>query len=387
MNRSLKVYLSVVLIGFLSGCSAFDLSTVNGSFESSIEEHPISLKCDLCNSEIIAYPDSFLFCNRYAPHVCKKCDADLDRSESLNYLFLTDFHADSQEQVKQTNLILQNAVEFINNYDYVDFLCVGGDLITRSLDSKAEWDQWFRNILDPLLLCEKPVFILNGNHDDNSYDGGKEVISSSEYIEYILNKYINVDAHFDNEHQDKKYYYYDLQKKETTYRIVCLDSSDRPETTNNSDYWGYSEAQNNWLETTVFSEKDYKYVFLSHMSIEEKYNAFHVPLKFGAEIYRTIENTSKHYDVLVSSFGHLHLYLLEKNGFGLTYTCTPTLLFGGNAPLYDGQTVYPGLNDPTIGVKTVDKTELDYSYSLISAEDSLIRHFSIGAGPNETITR
>ena len=68
---------------------------------------------------------------------------------------------------------LQNQLKWIvkmaNENDDIDFVVVGGDTTTGMYGSKEQCVTWTQAALDPLLECEKPVFVLMGNHDDNSY--------------------------------------------------------------------------------------------------------------------------------------------------------------------------------------------------------------------------
>ena len=367
-----------------------DASTdgISSIFNSSSEM--IDVLCDCCNSLFSVEPkylDNYL----KAPHICCDCNLKLVNDDSINYLFITDIHADNEEQAKATNSLLTNVVEYLNNYDGIDFLCIGGDLTSLYFENETEWTLWIEKLLSPLKKCKKPLFILNGNHDDNSNWNSSVnqdtafIVSPKKFNEIVLNKFVNVDIMHDEDYYNSEYYYYDLCKNGTRYRIVCLDSNDCPEHRNNSWYWGFTERQIKWLKNVVFTDNNCKYVVLSHMSIEQRFNVCQTVVHYEKEVKDIIESFYNKYDLLVHSFGHLHLELLMKNDFGLPYSCTTTLFKGGVNSKFDGQQIYEELNDKSIEYETIDKTLIDYSYDLLSVNGLSVKRFAVGAGKNKEI--
>ncbi|MBQ9769689.1 MAG: metallophosphoesterase, partial [Clostridia bacterium] len=89
-------------------------------------------------------------------------------SETVNYLFITDIHFSSTDR---TSLLKQAALmaKMANENDDIDFIVIGGDTTTGMSDSKEACVTATQTALDPFLASTKPVFVLMGNHDDNSY--------------------------------------------------------------------------------------------------------------------------------------------------------------------------------------------------------------------------
>lgn len=79
-----------------------------------------------------------------------------------------------------------------------------------------------------------PVFVLMGDHDDNSYhllssDSSDTVLNTNAIITNLDWQKNMIDVYSPDAVQDKnadnsKYYYYDLTAKKT--RVICLDSLD-----------------------------------------------------------------------------------------------------------------------------------------------------------------
>ena len=158
----------------------------------------------------------------------------------------------------------------------------------------------------------RSVFVLVGNHDDNCYGEVKDdvtleqlnarIMTNDKWQAAIIDKYVNrtlADGTVIKVTQDEdpykdvvnsKYYYYDLEGKNT--RIICLNASDyeyaydengeftlihntstsanvRSNTYNGYTFWGYSKYQMEWLaEEALGTLPDgYNVVVLSHMAI------------------------------------------------------------------------------------------------------------------------
>ena len=97
-----------------------------------------------------------------------------NRKEYVSYLFVTDLHIDDTEQIKEAGYHALNAVVDVANNTDIDFVCVGGDLYSGKHaedNGKQNAMELIQSISDILKNCDKPVFILHGNHDDNSFSG------------------------------------------------------------------------------------------------------------------------------------------------------------------------------------------------------------------------
>ncbi|MBQ1186504.1 MAG: metallophosphoesterase [Clostridia bacterium] len=229
-------------------------------------------------------------------------------NESVNYLFITDIHygsgvddldgdgirtyntlEETAKQLEELHEYITTVVTIANNSDQVDFVVIGGDIVngyetpdSPNYQQAKEKDPnitvgkhllgQLQEILAPLKECTKPVFVLSGNHDDNTghsiYRGNNPNqpqsvdnwhLSDLDWSRGVMDEFINVDIVRDSSYSHggksiSKYYYYDLEKNGKTTRILCLDYNDdrftfdsKGEVTARPNYGLYHEAQIKWL--------------------------------------------------------------------------------------------------------------------------------------------
>ena len=95
-----------------------------------------------------------------------------ETNDSISYIFITDMHIDTSEETREVAYNQLYAIVDIANNSDIDFVCVGGDMYNgRYADpnGKVIAMDTIESISKILELCNKPVFILKGNHDDNSF--------------------------------------------------------------------------------------------------------------------------------------------------------------------------------------------------------------------------
>ncbi len=237
---------------------------------------------------------------------------------AVNYVFITDTHFDTSGDVgpispEQSAKQYALAIKMANEIDEIDFVALGGDLTNGGYSTSDAWITALNKYLAETANCTKPVFILVGNHDDNAYGTisdsvtheaySDRIISPDEWQATIIDQFVNrtlsdgtvievsqnVDP-YDNSKVNSKYYYYDLDNKNT--RVICLNASDyeyaydengnftlvnnsstsanvRSNTYNGYNFWGYSKYQMKWLAEEALGTlpEDYNVIVLSHMAI------------------------------------------------------------------------------------------------------------------------
>lgn len=206
--------------------------------------------------------------------------------ESVSYIFITDLHLDTSEDAQTAAYRQLNAVvDVVNNTD-IDFVCVGGDLYNgrdAEQDGKQKAMDKIESVSEILEECDKPVFILKGNHDDNSFSAQEDgnLLFDADYIINREEWYSVTMAHFPQyaAKYQNGYYYYDLPGKNT--RVICLNMSDSDDTVTDGKqaqmgmyFYGYSDEQIDWLLNTAMARQDCNYLFMSH-------DAFDYPEGYG----------------------------------------------------------------------------------------------------------
>jgi hypothetical protein len=256
--------------------------------------------------------------------------------DAVNYIFITDIHngayltnqmkdyeSSAEVKLRAKRLIEQmtSIVKMANADDNIDFIAVGGDIINGYetpnsplyKDAKAAAEakgetlsirefviSQMQEVLAPLKLSEKPVFVIPGNHDDNRAQSlhynamgvgysnvFDEVISDRDWNNGIIKEFVPEDIVRDSRYTDpytgeemSKYYYYDIQKNGKTTRVVCLDIFDhRYAYDENGSITsfdtetggiGYSVAQLQWVAQTALAGFEGNLIFLSHTGIDSE---------------------------------------------------------------------------------------------------------------------
>lgn len=206
----------------------------------------------------------------------------MDTAETVSYIFISDIHLgkpDNKYSIEELDEAvyreLYALVDVANNTD-IDFVCVGGDIqdgTSGESDSKEVALDYLNKVSEILSNCNKPVLLLKGNHDDNSFSASSnpELLYNPDYIINNEEWYEATMAYFSQYTQSYQdgYFYYDLPDKNV--RVVCLNMSDSDDTVVDGKRneigmysYGYKDAQIDWLLNTAMAREDCEYVFLSH---------------------------------------------------------------------------------------------------------------------------
>ncbi len=388
--------------------------------------------------------------------------------KAVNYLFITDTHIGSDpESVQAKALINQTTLmtKMANENDNIDFVVIGGDITTGMFGTKEACITAMQSALDPFLKCTKPVFVLMGNHDDNSYhlESSKNetktlytdrIITDLDWQINIINRYTTkngaIEVKQDNPEKraNSKYFYYDLEGKNT--RVIALDALDyeakydengyvlTDEDGNgfydgmpvrNSDgtndrakywagvkYWGYSADQTRWLAEDALGTlpEDYDVIFVSHMGIDKSTNSYDTTIHFGDEIRDVLKAynaggtytanltdiwgtevpvnadfSGKNGKLLSWQFGHQHLELSHySSDLDLWQICTSTAnVSQAKTQSYDQLPTHQ-VNDKTLPwrIYTRDlETATEACFNAMSVSSERVYRYTVGQGANETM--
>ncbi len=359
-----------------------------------------------------------------------------DKTDAVNYIFITDLHYDKDPTAQKSEALFKQvkaAVKIANTTDSIDFIVVGGDTTSGMYDTKEDALKYTAEILAPLKESKKPVFVLIGNHDDNSYlsfhmEGFLEdqIVSDKDWSDNIIKVFCPEDVVKDSKHKDSKYYYYDLKDKKT--RVICLDAidyrakydkngvikelpvKDASETDEEAkywsgcSYWGYSEGQIRWLvNEAMTAPADWDYVFMSHIGIDIKTQTNYYEPHYGTTLRAVINAFQNRKDfsfedisasfanvtgkVLSYHFGHTHREL--------TRYCKDIDLWQINTDTAQVSTNAEAIGDPKVSEddKGNDWVSYDRQYGsdyeacfdIISVSDKVVYKYAFGAGTTETL--
>lgn len=275
--------------------------------------------------------------------------------DAVNYIFITDVHNDrnnnSQKQQESLKKQMEAVVKLANESDAIDFVVVGGDHTSGMYADKNTSIQHTNDVLAKLKDCTKPVFVLMGNHDDNSYSVPKQpytetdvarLVSKAQWNKDVLQVFSPAEIVHDSKNADSVYYYYDLADKKT--RVVCLDAIDYAQQVDENDnillsslettaegntvtgrsQWGYSTRQLQWLaEEVLIADKGWNYVFLSHMNVQSSYRcgselkalltAFDARTTYTDDTIGTFDFSNATGRIMVYHYGHTHVENTEQD--------------------------------------------------------------------------
>lgn len=338
-------------------------------------------------------------------------------SDTVSYIFITDIHYDAGEfsdiQMGSLRKQVELAVQLANEGDAIDFVVVGGDITSGNRKDKQKTYTRVTEALSPLNECKKPVLVLMGNHDDNTYFAYEEaydeemsanIVSKKSWNELVLKVYSPSAIVHDSQNENSAYYYYDLPGKKV--RAICLDAIDYPQqvdkngnvlvsslelndegnSKNGRSYWGYSARQLRWLiDEALTAEDGWDYVFLSHMTIEtENYGAELKALITAFQNRTTYSHTeignadfsTANGKILVYHYGHQHSNKMNldedmKLWKILTGTANITLLSN---------------NDPSSEGYRTFYTENECCFDVVSITPTTILKYGFGCPQDETVS-
>jgi len=364
------------------------------------------------------------------PYYGVKLDFITDNLEKdgdvVKYAFVTDIHYIGGEDVPRalaTIRQLENLVSYVNENDDIDFVAIGGDTI-QGTQPKATSIGYLKRAFNPFLKCNKPVVIVPGNHDDNSYaydaktfDGSK-LITDKNWNDTVINTYVNretpdgnlISVSQDEKVENSKYFYYDIENKKT--RVICLDSINFPQTydengdlivaedgtvglkiksetaavTNYNKYymaatywWGYGARQMEWLaEEALQAGDDWDYVFISHMGIDETTN-----FNGGAE--HTFYG--KELREIITAYQFKTPYLNEEIGIDADFTKTSGRILSYQYGHVHGQKSLYSSDIDLWEISTSTAQKRNGCFDIMSVSDKAVKRYGIGVEYDQTLVQ
>lgn len=182
----------------------------------------------------------------------------------IGYIFITDLHYATSHPDNNEALIRQlQAVAYIANNAQIDFVAIGGDVT----DGEGNMITLLRSFTSALANIKKPLVIITGNHDDNSYESAAAT-NKGKYARNLLVDNVSViNPIFGSADKDDCYYYFDLTKKGV--RVICLDFIDYPSGKRGASWWGFSQTQVEWLCSQAF-DTNLNIIIFSHGQLVDK---------------------------------------------------------------------------------------------------------------------
>ena len=210
---------------------------------------------------------------------------DTSTNNTIQFAFVTDLHADDYKNYYDQIVKHLNAVINIESYGILDFITIGGDIHSGVYKNKGNPKSKLSEIAKILRVSKTPVFVLHGNHDDNSYTVVSpknpvlsNLITKKEWFNRMIKPFMNGEIH-DSKDSMSLYYYKDFYDKKI--RVICLDSSDYPIIKNKDNtlkwygqnFYGFGSKQVLWLQSEALNtldKNDWSVIILSHMATRDK---------------------------------------------------------------------------------------------------------------------
>ncbi len=375
MKKTSLIIATILGVSLLAGCGAD--SSINSKSVNNISS---TVKSNIDNQESVKtnskaiytveqirekIKDTSIYDETYINEIAKTVNQvnSASTENSISYVYITDTHLGKEDDEPDTIYReLNAAVDVANNSD-VDFLCLGGDIedgrFAEDRGGKQTALDILQNVSDILKRCDKPVFILKGNHDDNSFSAqiNEDLLYNPDYIINSTEWYNATMANFKEYATDYHdgYYYYDLEGKNT--RVICLNMSNSSDEVVNGQrvemgmyYYGYKDTQIEWLLNEAMSRTDCQYIILCH-------DAFDYPEGYGVDSNRDVLA-----DIMKSAYTHTNF---ANDKFSKDFTSwTGNILLFNNGHMHMEKFQTP-LNIGGVPILTTETAAI-YNYGAIN---------------------
>lgn len=293
-------------------------------------------------------------------------DAMLAGQNGDTFAFITDVHWSGNYHHSP------NLINYIKEHTDLNMIICGGDLIDRSLTSKASQITEMQKCMKAFKQIMLPMLTAVGNHERNSADVSDTslYLTYSEMFAITQNPSNNMPLHYLS---DNVCYYYD--KTATNTRYIILDSGQ-----NNIDTYDITTDQITWMQGVIESvPADYHIIVVVHSL--GGYQSLTDPVginnpfvyKSGASAMLSLLDTLKAtYNIEAVFAGHVHYDANASTTGGIPIVWTNS----------DAKWQYYGMTQPsdgTVNAQCFDVVTLDY-------ESKKIYLRRVGRGSDRTIT-
>lgn len=194
----------------------------------------------------------------------EKYDATAEAGK-IGYIWISDLHVNSLYPDRNKALKRQlMACADIANRTNIQFIMIGGDILDRET-SHAVIFSIYNEVFSGVKESRRPVAIILGNHDDNPYTNNVPLTKNQDRALFIDMNTVDMIA----PDSAKNYYYFDR----LGYRFICLDAIDYPNGEAGDSWWGFSQAQVEWL-AGVLGQTTQKTIIFSHITLDDDHNAW-----------------------------------------------------------------------------------------------------------------
>ena len=208
-------------------------------------------------------------------------------NQSILFTWLTDTHYNTQYVQNITVLDTIKKCANVSKSIKSDFIAHTGDIVNGYNGVLVQKNDLF-DVFDEFKNADIPVFVAEGNHDDNSWYASDDVegthllsdcLDTTQFFNRTSRLGMDNDVVVDSANPTGGYYYRDF--KSSKIRVICVNVIDIPytETLGALDYYGQNthairQAQMEWLANTAlkFNESGWGVVILSHRAFADTYN-------------------------------------------------------------------------------------------------------------------
>lgn len=337
------------------------------------------------------------------------------KKQGISYLIITDTHDDYNLETKGLSAYLQRqcaAIVRLAKRTNALFVAMLGD-ITSGISSKNHITDVTKCMMQILKQCGLPVFVVRGNHDDNTYISpfDERTAETTMFGDEFMARAANVGnprlVSSSQNDANGAYYCFDFDEKKI--RVIVLDDNCNYPVEYEGSYLKYTAGQANWrgIDTAqiqwfaeLLENTDYDIILLDHMSLNDAIhpdgtsvggyhgfdsmngilNAFQNHTSYSDEVVNC-DFTGKTNTIIIENSGDNHTDYGAKGTNGIVYLNTGTA-----SPTIGEISHYIPEGGSYQSVRTAN-TILEALFDFVMVNPDEVVRLRFGAGSNQTIQR